>query len=157
MPLVWQQFSAAQVIFAGAAAESTAALRQSNDERVLVRNNISEAEKHALLTACDVLVLPSTEESFGIVFIEAWAHGKPVIGANVGAVASLIAEGVDGRLFAPEDAGSLADAITEILGQPDAARMMGTAGKRKVHENYTWDAVTATVRETYLQAIKNHR
>ncbi len=157
MPAVWQNFPQTRLVFAGAADASTPGLRRAGDARVVVQNDVPEAEKHALLAACDMLVLPSSEESFGIVFLEAWWHGKPVIGAKVGAVASLIADGVDGLLFPADDAAGLAGAIVKILAQPDLAHTMGTSGKQKVHENYTWDAVTTTVRETYLQAIQNHR
>ena len=151
MPQVWDEIPDARVIFAGAADESTASLRQFDDARVLVLNDISEAEKHALLSACDVLVLPSTAESFGIVFVEAWSHGKPVIGANAGAVASLIDDGENGLLFTPNSADSLAKAIVKIWSQPGLAQTMGTIGIQKVHENYTWEVVTHRVRSVYTR------
>ena len=53
-------------------------------DQVLVLDSVSNGEKHALLQDSDVLVLMSTTESFGIVFLEAWLHGKPVIGARSG-------------------------------------------------------------------------
>ncbi len=149
MPQVWCEIPEAHVIFAGAAAESTETLRGFGDKRVMVQNNISEAEKHALLAACDVLVLPSTEESFGIVFTEAWSHGKPVIGANMGAVASLIIDGVDGILFEPENPHSLATAISGILANATRCTAMGKRGKKKVAENYTWETVARRVRSVY--------
>lgn len=157
MSAVWQNFPAARLVLAGAADESTPVLRQFGDTRVVVQNDVSEAEKHGLLAACDALVLPSTEESFGIVFAEAWWHGKPVIGAKAGAVASLIADGVDGLLFPPNDRAGLAAAITNILSRPDRAIDMGRRGQETVRANFTWPAVATAVRETYQHAIKIHR
>ncbi len=154
MPSVWRKLPETRVIFAGAADESTTRLRKSGDARVLVLNDISETNKHALLSACDALVLPSTEESFGIVFVEAWWHGKPVIGANAGAVASLIENGVEGLLFVPNDRGCLADKIIEILSQPKMAQVLGTKGRQKVHKNYTWEAVSHQVRSVYTHVRK---
>ncbi|RMF02566.1 MAG: glycosyltransferase family 1 protein [Chloroflexi bacterium] len=152
MPAVWQKFPEAKLVLAGAADESTPVLRQFGDARVVVQNDVPEAEKHGLLSACDVLVLPSTEESFGIVFAEAWWHGKPVIGARVGAVESLIDEGEDGLLFEYDNPHSLAQAISDLLAKPEQRKKMGQAGRNKVLQNYTWEVVSHKVRGIYEAA-----
>lgn len=154
MPQVWRQFPNTQVVFAGATAEATPLLQQLEDTRVHILNDVSEAEKHALLSTCNILVLPSTEESFGIVFAEAWAHGKPVIGANIGAVRSLIADGVDGLLFEHNSADSLAQAIRTLLANPGLQARLGNAGKQKVFANYTWEVIATKVRTVYLSIVK---
>lgn len=154
MPQVWHAVPNARIVFAGAAAESTTVLKQFGDSRVLVLNDISEEEKHALLAACDVLVLPSTAESFGIVFLEAWWHRKPVIGANTGAVASLITDGVDGLLFEPDDEESLTRALVNILTQSAPTQKMGILGKQKVQENYTWAMIARQVHSVYTHIRK---
>jgi glycosyltransferase involved in cell wall biosynthesis len=98
--------------------------------------------------ACDVFVLPSAHESFGIVFLEAWMRKKPVIGnAHCRPVASLIDAGRDGLLA--RDAGELAAHITALLADPDRARLMGEAGHAKVLGRYTWERIAATVRSLY--------
>jgi glycosyltransferase involved in cell wall biosynthesis len=120
---------------------------------VTVVDSFSEEEKAQLLAACDIFVLPSGHESFGIVFIEAWACGKPVIGARIGAIPTVIDEGCDGLLFTFQDADDLARAIAELLADPARRAQMGQAGREKVLKNYTWEVVADRVRAVYLEAI----
>ena len=67
-----------------------------------------------IIPACDVLVLPSFHESFGLVLLEALACGKPVIGSDVGGISEIITDDV-GLLINPNDASSLCDAIDKII------------------------------------------
>ena len=60
-------------------------------ENLYVLDKVTDAEKLHLLQACDLLVLPSVGEAFGIVYLEAWLLGKPVIGADITAVRNVIA------------------------------------------------------------------
>jgi len=157
MQSVWPEHPTAHLVLAGAEGDATPRLRRQaahSKYPVKLINNLSERDKGQLLSICDFLVLPSTEESFGIVFTEAWAHGKPVIGAKAGAVASLIEDGVDGLLFEPEEPAGLAAAILTLLANPAQRAQLGAAGRRKVLQNYTWEAVTRRVRSVYAQVIK---
>lgn len=98
--------------------------------------------------ACDVFVLPSRLESFGFVFIEAWARRKPVIGdSGCPAVASLIEDGVDG--YVCPDAASIAERLDRLLADPSLRTAMGEAGRAKVLRKYTWPAVAESVRSIY--------
>ncbi len=90
-----------------------------------VLGSVSDEEKLAALAACDCLVLPSTGEAFGIVFLEAWLMGKPVIGARVLAVSAVINDGRDGLLAAPGDIADLAACIARLAADPDLAHGMG--------------------------------
>jgi len=120
-------------------------------------NDFSDEEKPNLLASCDVFALPSGEESFGIAFVEAWACGKPVIGARSGAIPAVIDEGRDGLLADYQDADDLAQAILKLLADPQLRARMGEAGRRKVLENYTWEIVANRVRRMYAEAITRHR
>jgi glycosyltransferase involved in cell wall biosynthesis len=106
--------------------------------------------------ACDVFVLPSRLESFGFVFIEAWARRKPVIGdSGCPAVASLIEDSVDGYLCA--DAASIAARINGLLADRQLGRNMGEAGYAKVLKKYTWPAVAARVKSIYEACVSAAR
>lgn len=106
--------------------------------------------------ACDVFVLPSRLESFGFVFIEAWARRKPVIGdSGCPAVASLIEDSVDG--YVCPDAQSIATRLNSLLADADLRRSMGEAGYAKVIRKYTWPAVAARVKSIYEACIKSSR
>jgi glycosyltransferase involved in cell wall biosynthesis len=78
--------------------------RYGAPDGVIVRDMVSDEERLHALNACDVLALPSSGEAFGIVYLEAWAYGKPVIGANIASVSSLIEDGGDGYLIDPAQA-----------------------------------------------------
>ena len=157
MPIVWQHHPHTQLVLAGAQTAYTKTIKAmihtlppEKQKQVTLLYTISEAKKAELLTSCDLLVLPSAEESFGIVFLEAWAYGKPVIGANLGAVASLINHNQDGLLFEYENPKNLAQAICKLLASSEQRKRMGKNGREKVLKNYTWDTFAAQIRQVYL-------
>lgn len=110
---------------------------------------VSDDEKLDLLNACDVLVLPSKGEAFGIVFLEAWAVGKPVIGAQSGATPAIISHGVDGFLVEYGDVASLAEKLEVLVSNPNLRARMGAQGHRKVRDTYTIERVADIVEQTY--------
>ncbi len=112
---------------------------------------VSEETKTDALAACLMLALPSRTESFGLVYLEAWAAAKPVIGARAGAVPAVIDEGVDGLLIPFGDAPALAAAITRLLDDPGLAQRMGAAGQRKVRERFTWERAAAQLEGHYRE------
>ncbi len=121
------------------------------------RGAVSDDEKLLALQACDLLMLPSVGEAFGIVFLEAWLAGKPVIGARTLAVSTVIDEYRDGLLAEPEDASSLARQIAFLLDRPDWRVAMGERGRAKVLANYTVARVTDRVESIYQQVIDQRR
>ncbi len=98
-------------------------------------------------------MLPSKEESFGIVFLEAWSFSKPVVGANIGAIASLIEDGTDGLLFEPDNPESLAEKLTLLINSEQLRNELGNNGHKKFSEQYTWDVVAKKFRDVYQSAI----
>lgn len=160
MPHIWAQQPNARLLMAGARTNYStqldkmiADLPAEQQTKITIVNDFPESEKPDLLSAADLLVHPSGNESFGIVFVEAWAAGKPVIGAGVGAPASLIAEGQDGLLFRLGDAVSLAQTAGQLLAQPAQCTALGYAGREKVLANYTWDIVADRVRQVYADLL----
>jgi glycosyltransferase involved in cell wall biosynthesis len=125
-------------------------------DRVRYLGRLSAEDLLDAYDACDVFVLPSRLESFGFVFIEAWARRKPVIGdSGCPAVASLIEDSVDGYLCA--DAAAIADRLKTLLADAELRRSMGEAGHSKVMRKYTWPAVAARVRSIYETCIKSSK
>jgi glycosyltransferase involved in cell wall biosynthesis len=111
---------------------------------------VSDGDLLDAYAACDVFLLPSEHESFGIVFLEAWMLGKPVIGNRLcGPVASVIQDGRDGYLCS--DAEEMAGRIVELIADPARARALGEAGGRRVRTAHTWDAVARKVRAVYAE------
>jgi len=87
----------------------------------------------------NILILPSTKESFGMVLIEAMACKKPVIGSDIEGIPYVIDNGKDGLLVPPRNPKKLAEAIIKILKDPRLAKQMGENGYKKVKENFTLD------------------
>jgi glycosyltransferase involved in cell wall biosynthesis len=92
-----------------------------------------------LFAACDVFVLPSLEEAFGLVFIEAGAHGRPTVATNVGGIPDIIVNNETGILVPPGDSAMLALALGSILENPEWADQLGSAARKRVFENFTLD------------------
>jgi glycosyltransferase involved in cell wall biosynthesis len=109
--------------------------------------------RDSLLSACAVLCVPSSRESFGSVIVEAWECAKPVIGGPAEATSELIADGVDGFVV-PQDPKVIADRLSRILDDPTLAATMGAKGKEKVRQKYSWDAIANAHVDVYRSLIK---
>lgn len=118
-----------------------------------MRDDVTEAEKWGWYEACDVMAHPSHVESFGLVYLEAWSCGKPVIGGRTGPQAALIEDGVDGYLVKPRSAQELAAAIRRVLDDPERARRLGEAGRQKVLHEDTWDRVVDRAEALYQSLV----
>jgi len=112
----------------------------------------TEEEKRDAFDACDLFVMPSRYDSFGIVYLEAWQCAKPVIGARVGAIPEVIEEGEDGLLVEFGDVGQLASKILYLLQNRDLCKRMGEKGKRKVAERYNWQRNIGKIENVYQEA-----
>jgi glycosyltransferase involved in cell wall biosynthesis len=115
---------------------------------------ISPEEKRDLFAAGEVFVMPSRTDSFGIVYLEAWICGVPVIGARAGGVPAVISEGQDGLLINYGDVPDLADKIKYLLTNQKEAARMAEAGRQKVLENYTWEKVFGKIYRVYRDVLE---
>jgi len=116
-----------------------------------------------LYNLCDIFVLPSKErkmdnqgkidaETFGIVFVEANACAKPVIGGDSGGIPDAIVNDVTGYLVNPSDENELAEKIIELLSDKEKAKRMGNAGRKRAIEDFDW-IVVAKKFDGYLEKI----
>lgn len=79
--------------------------------------------------SCDIFVAPSRYESFGLVYVEAMAWGKPVVGCRAGGVPEVIREGVTGLLAKPGDATDLSEKVLQLVQAPDLRVRFGKAAR----------------------------
>jgi len=100
------------------------------------------------------MVLPSTGEAFGIVYLEAWTLGKPVIGARSLAVSTVIEDGVDGWLVPAGDPLALAGALNRWIQSPQLLQHMGQRGRNKVVNRYTVARVADVVEGIYARTLR---
>ena len=151
-PLVWERLPNARFVFAGPRTRySRRVFGSVTDRRVVELPSVGLQEKTDALAACDLLCLPSSQESFGGVFVEAWMMGKPVIGARIPAVSEVISDGVDGLLTDPS-APAIAEKVLALLQDRRAAAAMGRAGRAKATERFTWERIAAVVDGAYAAA-----
>ena len=98
----------------------------------------------------DVFCLPSVQEGFGIVFLEAMAAGLPVVACRAAAVPEVVRDGVTGVLTPPRDPAALAEALETLLRDPARARQLGAEGRRHA-EGFT----PRHVAERFLDAVRS--
>ena len=122
--------------------------------RIHFKLDITVFEKNSIYNSIDLLVLPSKSESFGLVFLEAWAFKRAVIGTKIGAIESIIANGTDGVLFNPDNPEHLASCIIDILKNKDKKNQLGLEGYKKLISNYSWEVVGEKFKHICEHAIE---
>jgi glycosyltransferase involved in cell wall biosynthesis len=151
---VWRRFPEVRFAFVGPRTWYSRRLFAGHtDRRIVELDAVSLQEKTDALAACDVLCLPSSQESFGIVFTEAWSLGKPVVGCDIPAVRTVIETGRDG-LIAARDPAAIAEALVYLIERPDLRVEMGRRGKRKVEARYTWPRLAEQTEAVYRHVVE---
>jgi len=97
------------------------------------------AEVFRHMSACDVFVLPSWDEAFGVVYLEAMACGKPVVACRGEGVEDIVTHGETGLLVEPKDEESLKEALVRLLSDSELCERMGEKAREVVLENFTWE------------------
>ncbi len=128
------------------------------EDCVELRGRVSDSERDGWLDRASVFCMPSRVpaaglggEGFGIVYMEAAAHGIPTIGGDVAGARDAVVNGETGLLIDPTDHLALAGAATELLADPARARAMGAAG-RAYAEEHAWPLIAARV-EALLRRV----
>jgi len=147
-PLVWQEFPETRFVFIGSRTRhSEKRFSRIADPRILEFGHVDAWEKNGALASCDIFCLPSASESFGIVFLEAWHMGKPVIAADIPACRELVG-GCAGGLTVPQTPQAISEAIITLLSQPRQREQMAARG-REAAGRYTIEQVTRRIQQVY--------
>ena len=127
------------------------------EHRVTVSEAIPYAELMALYSISYVFIFPtlSKDEGFGLVALEAMAHGLPVIASKTGAIPEVILEDESGLFFTPGDHEELTRHLEQILLSKDLRNEMSTAAKIRAR-SFTWERSTRQLISLYNRAIKKH-
>jgi glycosyltransferase involved in cell wall biosynthesis len=138
-PLVLQTVPDAVLILAGAAGEEyrelVAKIPPANVRDLGIPNELTKANA---IAACDVFCLPSAHESFGIVYVDAWFYGKPVVCGTAPACREFITDGKTG-VWASQVPEELAEKLTILLQDQNLRTAMGQAGKIEQSELFSHD------------------
>ena len=136
-------------------------------EHVIFAGRQADTDLAELYAICDLFVMPSREqlaakdvEGFGIVYLEAAACAKPVIGGRSGGVPEAVVDGVTGLLVDPLDVEELCDAMRRLLTDHSLASRLGQQGRLRATSQFTWkqaaDRVQATVEFAYRETRKRN-
>jgi glycogen synthase len=126
--------------------------RRGVASRVHWTGRLARGEVVSVTAAATALVVPSRVEAFGIVVLEGWRAGAPVIVTSHGGPADLVRDGDDGLVVDPFDAAALAGALETVVLDEQVARRLGAAGRERVRE-YTWTEVAAQYRRLYADRL----
>ena len=132
------------------------AVRLGVADRVAFPGRLTSQEVAHAMSRASVVVVPSRREAFGIVVLEAWRSGAPLVVTTRGGPATLVRHRVDGLVVDPEDTDELADAITSVVTDTRLAHRLSVAGRSSV-ERYTWTRVVDAYEEIYDQVTARAR
>ena len=140
-----------------------ARLREKRTGVVWIEEMLPRPELIAVLAASDVFVCPSVYEPLGIVNLEAMAVGLPVVGSATGGIPDVIVDGETGLLVPIEQVQDgtgtpidparfetdLAERLTTLVTDTEAAKAMGQAARRRVEEHFAWQAIAQRTMDVY--------
>jgi glycosyltransferase involved in cell wall biosynthesis len=113
------------------------------------KGRLSDTELREQYQQCSLFVMPSKKEGFGIVFLEAMAYGKPVVGGAHGGTPSVVIEGETGFLVDNADVKGIARAITRLLCDEEMREKFGRAGNRRLLNEFTFDKFEHNLQEVF--------
>jgi len=136
------------------------------DEREIRKHILNNKNSVALISSkidiynyyniIDIIVLPSREEAFGIVQLEAGAMKKPVISTSVGGIVEVIDDGKDGLLISPGNVNELVKALLKIINNPNYAKLLGMNLYNKVLTNYTAKQIIPIYQNLYNKLLNRY-
>ena len=108
---------------------------------------LDNEELVAKLKSAQVLVVPSSYEGFGIVYLEGMAFGLPAIGTTAGAASEIITDGEDGFLVPPDDAEMLANRLSMLANDRDLLAGMSVKALERYRQQPSWEETAGSIRE----------
>jgi glycosyltransferase involved in cell wall biosynthesis len=155
--IVWRRYPDARFVFIGIPGFYSSFVDEFarySDERIVDIERATGAEKAAALDACDVFAMPSLHETFGIGYLEAWLHERPVVGGDIPPLREVITDGEDG-ICVRQRVEDVASAILRLLDDPALRLAMGRAGALKLAQRWDWELVLDRVEDAYERAVRH--
>jgi glycosyltransferase involved in cell wall biosynthesis len=155
LSVVQKSFSGVKLLILGEGEEEKSLKKLAHslelNEKVLFLGLRSDVDR--LLQCSELFVLSSRWEGFPNVLLEAMAAGKPVVATAVGGVRELVVDEVTGIFVPPRDATALADAIMLLLSDKKRALAMGAAGRERVLQRFSMDAMLSKTEALYHELL----
>ncbi len=158
LEILWKNNLSIDLILIGPKSEEFSNQLQQKSETIRYHVHdlgiVSNDEKLSIFHSCDIFAMPSRSESFGLVYLEAWLHKKPVIGCNIEAVTNLIDHSKNGLLVKFEDTKELSLAIKTLLNST-LREKLGLEGYNKLVQNYDSDKLCKIFEQICISTTKN--
>jgi glycosyltransferase involved in cell wall biosynthesis len=114
---------------------------------------LANEELQGRLARAAVVAVPSHREGFGVVCLEAMAHGRPVVASAVGGLRDLVVDGETGLLVPPRDRDALRTALERLLADSALRQRLGGAARERARTAFSWDSVTELILAAYADAL----
>jgi len=124
------------------------------EESIKFLGRINHQEVIKIMNSCEIFILPSWNEAFGVVYLEAMANGKPVIACKGEGIDGIIKDKKTGILVKPKDVDSIVEAIDYLFSNPKKSREIGQRAKKLVLENYTWEKNAEKTIKIYQEVLE---
>lgn len=118
---------------------------------------ITDKQKTALITGCELAIFPSLYEPFGIVVLETMVFGKPTVASKTGGMKEIITHLQTGLLMEPGDASSLLEQIEFLANNPQIAEEIGKNGKKIAAGMYGWQRIAGETSKLMEDIVLNNR
>jgi glycogen(starch) synthase len=159
MAEIARRFPMARLAFAGSGPmEGEIAARIAGrglEGRVSLLGRLRDRELKDLYSRAWVAAFPSSYEPFGIVALEAMATGVPCVVGNTGGLREIVSGGETGLLVEPDNPAALAEAISQLISNPDRAEAMAGRAKRVALAEYSWSDVAGKTVAVYDEVLGN--
>lgn len=156
VPMVLGYFPSAKFIISGDGPEKDQVVNRANElgvnHAIRFLGSLSRGEYSELVRSVDIVAVPSRNEPFGIVALEAWAAGKPVVATTAGGPREYVWHDVNGFLV-DANAGGLAHGIGSLLADHDHCRALGRNGRVAVEDKFNWNTVAGYTEGVYQAAL----
>lgn len=159
--LVYQDYPALNYVFIGPTTQAfDIELKKKRDLGIPILNltpsnmrGYFDWRKVSAFQECEIFVMPSRSDAYGMVYLEAWAAGKPVIATRNSVMKEVIREHNDGLLVTFDDHREIAQAIIRLIRDQELRQTMGENGRKKVKKKNKWSLITQATRSIYDSLI----
>lgn len=121
---------------------------QARELPIRFLGRLDDADYVPLLNASDIVAIPSRNEPFGLVLLEAWSAGRCVVASDVGGLSENINHGTDGVKVRPSP-DSIANGLAQVVGSPTKLLSLGREGLNRVKKDFRWSRVAAQMEGAY--------
>lgn len=155
---IYEKYENVQLVIGGGGQLLEKMINLSKDlgisNRVIFKGTITHKKVIELMMQCDIFALPSWDEAFGVVYLEAMSLKKPIIATEEEGIADVVTDGLNGFLVKPKDVSSIITKLIPLIEDEELRREIGIKGYEKI-KNLTWQNNALNTIEVYKKCITN--